>query len=103
MKILFVCSMGRYRSRSAAMCLKTANNDVRYCGTDVDADVKLTKDSLDWADLIVCMENRHRGKIRRKFKGYSHKMVVWNIPDIYYLLEDELVHKLRVKAIDYGI
>lgn len=98
MKILFVCSMGRFRSRTAAMCLKAAWNEVRYCGTDKYADVKVTEDDLIWADVIVCMETHHRSKLRRKWKGYSHKMQVWGIPDVYGLLDDELVHKLKVKS-----
>lgn len=98
MNILFVCSMGRYRSRTAAMCLKAAWNEVRYRGTDVDADIRVCEDDLEWADVIVCMETHHRTKLRRKWKGYSGKMQVWAIPDVYGLLDDELVHKLKVKS-----
>lgn len=97
MNILFVCSMGRYRSRTACMCLYSRDVSMKFCGTDADADVRITKELADWADIIVCMENRHKSKIRRKWKGLSHKMRVWNIPDVYGLLDDELVHTLRVK------
>ena len=80
------------------MCLKAAWNEVRYRGTDKEADVKVTEDDLIWADVIVCMETLHRSKLRRKWKGYSHKMQVWGIPDVYGLLDDELVHRLKVKS-----
>lgn len=98
MNILFVCSMGRFRSRTAAICLKAAWNEVRYAGTDKDADVKVCEDDLIWADVIVCMERHHKDKLRRKWKGYSGKMQVWNIPDEYGLLDDMLVHKLKIKS-----
>lgn len=97
MKALFICSMAKYRSRTAAITLHGECDEVRYAGTDKEADIKVTEDDLKWATHIICMENHHRSKLRRKWSGYSHKMVVWNIPDIYYLLEDELVHKVRVK------
>lgn len=71
---------------------------MRYAGTDKDADIRVCEDDLEWADVIVCMESCHRNKLRRKWKGYSHKMQVWGVPDIYFLLEDELVHKLKVKS-----
>ena len=94
-KTLFVCSMARMRSKTAAHCLLTVDGD--YAGTDSDADKKATKELMDWADVIVCMEMRHRSKLRRRFKGYSHKMQVWNIPDEYDYLDDVLIMRLRGK------
>lgn len=91
MRILFVCSMGRLRSRTAHHYFVGPS---RFGGTDSDADVKVTKEDMDWADKIICMELRHRSKLRRKWKGYSHKMVVWNIKDVYNYLDEELLDKL---------
>lgn len=82
MKTLFVCSMARMRSKTASE-LFSERMPTKYAGTDVDADVQVTGEMLEWADVIVCMENRHRSKLRRKFKGCSHKMVVLHIPDEY--------------------
>jgi hypothetical protein len=36
--------------------------------------------------------------LRRKFKGFSHKMTVWNIPDEYDYMDDLLIMRLRGKA-----
>ena len=44
------------------------------------------------------MEQQHKTKIRRRFRDFAHKCQVWGIPDIYGLMDDALVHKLRVKA-----
>jgi predicted protein tyrosine phosphatase len=92
--------MGAMRSRTAAVCTKTASTNVRYAGTSSDAVVKVTEEDIHWADLIVCMENSHRNKISRKVKGVSKKIQVWGIPDIYYYLEDELCHIVKRKYID---
>ena len=100
MKILYVCSMGKYRSRTAAICTKAAWNDIRFGGTDKDAEIRITPEDIIWADVIVCMESSHRNKIRRKVKGISTKIQVWNIPDIYGLLDDELCHLVKRKFED---
>ena len=91
MNILFICTLGRMRSKTAASLFKGS----KYAGTDSNADVKVTQELMDWADKIVCMENSHRSKLRRKFKGYSHKMEVWNIEDIYDYGDDSLVAILQ--------
>lgn len=88
---LFVCSMGRHRSKTGAHVFGG-----KYCGTDQDADVRATPELMEWADHIVCMENRHRDKLRRKAKGHSHKMFVLGIPDEYVFLAPELVHLISM-------
>ncbi len=95
--ILFVCSQAKIRSRTAAIMCKTASNETKYCGTDVDADVPIARDMVDWADHIILMEQSHRNKVRRKFKGHSSKMQVWNIEDKYYFMEEELCHIINRK------
>ena len=47
MKILFVCPMGRFRSKTAALCLKAAWNEVRYRGTEPDADSVVHRNDLE--------------------------------------------------------
>lgn len=98
MNILFVCSMAKLRSKTAAHTLKAAWNDIRYAGTDKDADLRVTIEDILWADVIVCMENKHKSKLRRMIKGQSGKMQVWKIPDEYCYMDDKLVHLLRVKS-----
>jgi predicted protein tyrosine phosphatase len=97
MNILFVCTMARLRSKTASDLFQSVTNPCKYAGTDSEADIKITKELMDWADKIVCMEIHHRGKLRRKFKGYSPKMTVWDIPDIYEHMDDGLVSKLKIK------
>ena len=82
LKVLFVCSMAKMRSKTAAEEFKEYF-DTLYAGTSVDATIKVGKDILDWADIIYCMEKCHRDRIRRKFSGYSKKIKVLDIEDIY--------------------
>lgn len=100
MNILFVCSQGKIRSRTACITLKAAWNEVRYCGTDNDAEVPIRREDVDWAHVIVCMEKEHQEALLTRWPQHSSDILVWNIPDKYYLLEDELCHILRRKCMD---
>ena len=94
LNVLFVCSMARLRSKTAAHCIGAGSD---YAGTDKDADKPVTVDDIKKADLIVCMESRHRSKIRRKVKGVSKKIIVWDIQDIYEYMDDTLVAIIKSK------
>ena len=100
-RILFVCSMGRLRSKTAHHYYLGLS---RFGGLDLDADFKVTLDDVNWADTIICMESRHRSKLRRKFKGQSSKIKVWNIPDDYDYMDSELLLLLedRFSMMGYG-
>lgn len=100
MKVLFICSQGKYRSRTAADYFKSVWGwDTDFAGTDIDAVKRVTESQVREADLIICMENSHRNKIRRKWKGLSKKIKVWGIEDEYYyydpLLLSELLCRMR--------
>lgn len=87
-RVLFVCSMGRLRSKTAHHYYLGLS---RFGGLDSDADFKVTLEDVNWADTIICMESRHRSKLRRKFKGQSSKIKVWNIRDEYGYMDSELL------------
>ena len=93
--------MARLRSKTAAHCLLDFQTD--YAGTDQRADKKVTLELMEWADVVVCMENHHRSKLRRKFKGFSHKMRVWNVPDEYDYMSDSLVNLVRRKSLELEV
>ena len=90
--------MARLRSKTAAHCLQSITNPCDYGGLDSKADKPITKDMVERADVIVCMEIGHRTKLRRRFKGISHKMQVWAIPDDYEYMDNTLVTILNGKA-----
>ena len=100
MKVLFVCSLGRMRSKTAAHCI--GGIEARYCGTDQDADVRITPELIQWADKVICMEYEHLSAVE-KIDGTEMVHAVWNIPDRFDYMEDELVWTLRRRAEKEGI
>jgi predicted protein tyrosine phosphatase len=71
-RILFVCNMGRIRSRTAAeLYASNPGLETRYAGVDRDADRRLSREDLFWADQIFVFEKRQRNIIHKRY------------PDIY--------------------
>ncbi len=100
LKILFVCRAGKDRSRTAAEIVRgiLANVEVRHGGVDAEANTPIQDGDLHWADLIVCMENHQRGKLRRRKKGLSRKITVWNIRDEYLYRDPELIAEISART-----
>ncbi|WP_415913037.1 hypothetical protein [Neptuniibacter sp. QD37_11] len=90
MRILFVCTQGKDRSRTAAEVASASGIDARYGGVSLDAVRPVSIDDFHWADVIVCMEQCHRSKVRRRQSGLSKKIAVWGVPDHYLYGSDEL-------------
>lgn len=91
MNILFVCSQGVIRSRTAEVLATFGGIDARSCGTDDDAIVTVRNGMLLWADHIVCMERFHADYVRL-FCGAEGIPISWlNIPDEFMPFDDELV------------
>lgn len=97
MNILFVCSRNRLRSPTAeALFSAHSEHTASSCGTAPDAEPPADAESIEWADLIVCMEARHRKALARQFpKQLAHaKLSVLAIPDDYDFMQPELVELL---------
>ncbi|MBP6732294.1 MAG: hypothetical protein KA149_09555 [Chitinophagales bacterium] len=104
MKILFVCSKNKWRSRTAETIFKdAAPHFVKSAGTDEGARIKLTEKHLAWADLIFVMENKHRQLIKQKFRGKydAEKIVVLDIEDNYQYMDEELILSLKLSVGPY--
>jgi predicted protein tyrosine phosphatase len=89
--ILFVCSLGKLRSRTAELLCLFGGLDARACGTAPDALAPVSDSLLRIADLVVCMETGHH----RALRGFQHygssELVTLGIEDRYDRLEPELV------------
>lgn len=67
-RILFVCSQGRIRSRTAAELYgRSSDLETRYAGVDPTADRKLCHEDLLWADRIFVFEKRQRNIIQKRY------------------------------------
>lgn len=86
------------RSATAERIFSDDNRfEVKSAGTDEIASVVLSKELLDWADLVVVMEKYHRNRIRKRYpEVYKSKPIVClYIPDDYEFMQPELIQLLR--------
>ena len=95
MNILFVCSMARLRSKTAAHIFREEGFSTDYCGLDKFADRRDTGGIIQWADKIICMENNHKNKLRKKYWNELPSVEVWDIEDIYGYMDRDLIDLLR--------
>ena len=117
-RILFVCSVNRLRSLTAedhfsSIERLTSTHEFRSCGTDIDyieyaknssldgfeRSVPISRELVDWADVILCMENRHATFIRHNYGDAARdKAYVLGIPDWYDYGSPELKRILDEKV-----
>lgn len=100
MKVLFVCSRNRRRSLTAERLLDGVPGlQARSVGTQPDARIVVTEGHLGWADLIVCMEQSHAARLRRKFPEAmaGRRVVCLRIPDDYEFMQPELIDELKAR------
>lgn len=82
-RILFLCSQNKLRSPTAeAVFADHQKVEVDSAGLNKDAEVPLSEEQVEWADLILVMEKEHRNRLNRKSgKALGGKrIVVLNIP-----------------------
>lgn len=92
--IIFVCSLGKLRSRTAELLCLFGGVYARACGTAPDAEAPVTDALLRQASLVVCMEGEHK-KALADFQHYgAAPAVTLGIPDEFNRLEHALVRDL---------
>ncbi len=101
-RILFVCSGNVDRSPTAEALLKGKKGfEVKSAGILIGARRRLSKDLIDWADIIFAMEEIHRAAILRISPSAESKIVVLGIPDLYRRNDPELIEVLKEKISKY--
>jgi predicted protein tyrosine phosphatase len=98
LNILFVCARNRLRSPTAERVFADHPGvETDSAGLAPDADVRLSGDQLQWADLVVVMEKAHRTKLRREYARPlgGTRVVCLDIPDRYDYMQPELVELLQ--------
>lgn len=104
MKILFVCSENRLRSPTAeAVFSEYAGVEAIGAGTNSDAATPVSGDLIEWADVVLVMEQPHRNKISKKFRAQlkRKKLAVLDIPDDYECMDPELIQLLKTRVPRY--
>ncbi len=94
--VLVVCSRNKWRSRTAETIFKNDNSIfLKSAGTSNSAERRVTKDLIDWAELIYVMEDKHKAIIETKFGKGIKPIIVLNIPDEYQYMDEELIQELE--------
>ena len=101
MKILFVCSANADRSPTAEYIYRnTPGLEVQSAGTSSFAIRQVNEELLMWADVILCMEKRHKEKIEQKFPNIASLKVIdyLDVRDDYACKEPSLIDAIRKKT-----
>ncbi|MCZ8183332.1 MAG: low molecular weight protein tyrosine phosphatase family protein [Beijerinckiaceae bacterium] len=100
-KLLFVCSANRLRSPTAEQVFAGRPGiETDSAGLLSTADVALSAEQMEWADIIFVMEKRHRTKLSQKFRKQLNgkRVICLDIPDDYAFMQPELVAMLERKV-----
>ena len=99
--LLFVCSQNKLRSKTGEEVFRSKDVETKSAGTDLDAVVTLNPELVDWADVVVFMEDHHRktatGRRALKRALYRKQQVVLGVPDEYERMDPVLVSLLKEK------
>jgi len=95
--ILFVCGRNQWRSPTAARVYANDQRiDVRSAGVSPKSRHPLTKQEVEWADLILVMEQEHKVRIREAFRDLVLPAIEsLDIPDDYGFMDEELIRLLQ--------
>ena len=93
LNILFVCSKNKWRSPTAETIYRNDRRlNVRSAGTSASARKKVTEKDINWADLILVMESKHKKIINKEYNDLElPQIIVLDIPDNYKYMDRELI------------
>ena len=96
--------MNRLRSPTAETIF--CENDgvsVDSAGLTRGADVMLSAEQIEWADLILVMEKMHLRKLNEKYSQHlkGKRIVALGIPDDYEYMDEDLIEILQRKCNQY--
>ncbi|MGV8172042.1 MAG: phosphotyrosine protein phosphatase [Candidatus Woesearchaeota archaeon] len=96
MKVLFICNQNENRSKTAEFLFKD-RFQTRSAGLYNENPLK--ERDLEWADLVLVMEDAQRKEISKRFPELylKKKILSLDIPDIYYYNQESLKEILNDK------
>jgi predicted protein tyrosine phosphatase len=96
--LLFVCGRNQWRSPTAeAIYRNDPSLEARSAGVSSRSPHQISDNDLDWADLVLVMEQKHKSRILRTFRHRlnSPKIVSLDIPDEYARMDQSLIDLIR--------
>lgn len=97
--VLVVCGRNKRRSRTAEYLFKNDMRfDIRSVGLSPKSERQLRVKDLEWADLVLVMDNQQKKRIVDQFrKTELPEIQTLHIDDVYEYLEPELIEILTEK------
>ncbi len=99
--VLFICGKNKWRSPTAENIFADHPGvTTASAGLSHDAEVQLSAELVEWADLIFVMEKTHKTKLSARFQPQlaGRRVVCLGIPDNYQFMQPALVNLLRIKV-----
>lgn len=96
--ILFVCGKNQWRSPTGeALYREDSRVEARSAGVSSKSRHKVSRRDIEWADLVLVMENAHKKRIQAEFRNMPTlpRIEVLNIPDEYQYMDEELVELIH--------
>lgn len=103
-RALFICSRNRLRSPTAEQLFAAwPGVESDSAGLAPDAEVPLSAEQLQWAELIFVMERVHQRRLQQRFAPWlkGKRVIFLGIADDYQYMQPELVELLQLKAGSY--
>lgn len=100
-RVLFICSANKLRSPTAEhVFAKWPGIEADSAGISESAETVLSREQVDWADIIFVMERVHQNRLRKKFKEdvSGKRLICLGIPDDYAYLDPDLIKLLEAKV-----
>lgn len=101
MNVLFICGKNRLRSPTAEhLFADWTGVDTASAGLSNDADVPVSQELLEWANLIFVMEQIHRKKLTARFASdlANKRIVCLHISDDYEYMAPALIKLLEARV-----
>lgn len=103
-RVLFLCEMNKNRSRTAeAIYSKSPSVEARSAGISKTACLVVTREMMEWAEIVFVMERRQRNKLHKLFPDlYKKKIVCLYIEDQFDFIDSNLVSLIHKRMKDNG-
>lgn len=101
MNLLFVCTQNRLRSPTAEQVFSDwPGLETASAGLGNEAEVPVSPELLEWADIVFVMEQVHRRRLMQRFKPHLKRarVICLGIPDDFDYMQPELVALLMRKV-----
>lgn len=99
--LLFICSRNQWRSPTAEeIWRRHPEVNVRSAGTSPKARKTVNEKDIEWADMIIVMEKKHKNRLVAQFtRMLDFKPIqILDIPDEYRFMDPELIEELKARV-----